>query len=412
MMAPDDRQLCVLFVDDDAETCALFRSALGSEFSVLTAASAAEALDVLRAPGSRVGVVVSDQRMPGESGSTFLTKVRNEAPLTVRILTTAYSDLDAAIESVNHGAIYKYVVKPWKLDELRATLRQAMEYRRLQRERDLLLTEKLATLRHLLVADRVRSLAVLARGLSHHIRNALTPLESHVYLAKAERDGDRHAEGEAAHWRELWTDAESVNRHLLDLVDGVNAATIDAPFRFDDQVELGALLASGQRRAQGSDEPILLEFTPPPRAVRLRCDAESMTRMFAALMRQMVRIGGSGTRIRIECQGEASVWGSPAARLWLRSHGDWPREAVSQLLTPFAMAPYGAAQTNSELLTAFFIVHHHGGTLQMHTRAPEGPGFELELPHDPFEVERPPIDKSLLDCLVLHAEDWARVNGE
>lgn len=411
-MAHDDRQLCVLFVDDDEETCTFFRAALEPEFSVVTAASAAAALELLRAPGSRVGVVVSDQRMPGESGSAFLTKVRHEDPMTVRILTTAYSDLDAAIESVNEGSIYKYVVKPWNLEELRASVRLAMEYRLLRRERDLLLTEKLTTLQHLLVADRVRSLAVLARGLSHHIRNALTPLESHVFLARSELDGDGRAESEDVRWRELWTDAETVNRHLLDLVESVSAATIDPAYRFDDQIDLATLLRSGHAQAQSSGESILLELTDQPAAVLLRCDAELMKRMFAALMRQMARIGGSGSRLTAEYLGVTSVWGSPGEWLRLRSQGGWSREAATNLFTPFAMAPYGTARTDSELLTAFFIVHHHGGTLELHTHAPEGPGFELKLPHDPFEVERPPLDKSLLERLVLHAEDWARVKRE
>jgi hypothetical protein len=134
-----------------------------------------------------------------------------------------------------------------------------------------------------------------------------------------------------------------------------------------------------------------------------------MTRMFAALLRQMARIGGSGTAVSAEYLGAASVWGGPAEWLRLRATGAWDRAAVASLFTPFAMAPYGAAKTDSDLLTAFFIVHHHGGTLELHTQAPEGPGFELKLPHDPFEVERPPIEKNLFERLFLHAGDWQRV---
>jgi two-component system probable response regulator PhcQ len=409
MRAYDYRQLSVLFVDDEEPTCNFFRLALEPEFSVLTAASAAEALQILRAESPRVGVVVSDQRMPGESGSVFLTKVRHEDPMTVRILTTAYSDLDAAIEGVNQGSIYKYVVKPWDLNDLRTTVRQAMEYRLLRQERDLLVTEKLATLQHLLVADRVRSLAVLARGLSHHIRNALTPLESHVFLAKADLDGENPAESEYVHWREIWNDAETVNRHLLDMVENVSAVTIDAKYHFDDHAELEVLLRLGQEQAMASGESIPLHVSTPIPAVPLRCDATLMTRMFAALLREMARIGGSGTALTAEYLGAASVWGSTAERLRLRATGAWDRRTVADLFTPFAMAPYGAAKTDADLLTAFFIVHHHGGTLELHAQAPDGPGFELKLPRNPFDVVRPPIEKNLLERLFLHAEDWQRV---
>jgi FixJ family two-component response regulator len=409
MHAHDYRQLSVLYVDDEEDTCKLFRLALEPEFAVLTAASAADALQILRAEDSRVGVVISDQRMPGESGAVFLTQVRHEDPMTVRILTTAYFDLDAAIEAVNRGSIYKYVVKPWDLNDLRATLRQAMEYRLLRQERDLLVNEKLATLQHLLVADRVRSLAVLARGLSHHIRNALTPLESHVFEARAELDGGARSEGDSHPLHEIWTDAETVNRHLLDMVENVSAATIDAKYDFDDHAPVTLLLERGHEQARESAEPLPMERIGSSAPVPLRCDVALMTRMFAALLRQMARLGGGSGALTAEYLGTTSVWGTPAEWLRLRATGAWNRQAVASLFTPFAMAPYGAGKTDADLLTAFFIVHHHGGTLELHTQAPEGPGFELKLPHDPFSVERPPIEKNLLERLFLHAEDWQRV---
>jgi two-component system probable response regulator PhcQ len=409
MKGYDYRQLSILFVDDEEQACKYFRLALEPEFSVLTAASAREALEVLRAQHANIGIVVSDQRMPGDSGSAFLTKVRQEEPSTVRILTTAYSDMDAAIEAVNSGSIYKYIVKPWDLNDLRVTLRRAMEYRLLRQERDLLVKEKLATLQHLLVADRVRSLAVLAKGLSHHIRNALTALESYVFLAKAELDNEVHAQSDYEYWREIWTDAESVNRHLLELVENVSAATVDPCYRFDEQVELSVLLERGHRQAQPPSGGTPLSVLASKAPVTLRCDATLMTRMFAGLLRQMARIGGEGTQVTVEYLGKTRVWGSPAEWLRLRSTGEWNRESISSLFTPFAMAPYGAAKTDSDLLTAFFIVHHHGGTIEMHPRAPEGPGFELKLPHDPLAIERPSLEPGLLERLFLHTEDWERI---
>jgi two-component system, probable response regulator PhcQ len=410
MKGYDFKQLSVLFVDDEEQACKYFRLALEPEFVVLTARSAAEALETLRHHGSGIGIVISDQRMPGDSGSTFLTKVRHEEPKTVRILTTAYSDMDAAIEAVNSGAIYKYIVKPWDLNDLRITLRRAMEYRLLRQERDLLVDEKLATLQHLIVADRVRSLAVLAKGLSHHIRNALTALESYVFLAKAELEREPGRFGsEYDYWREIWTDAESVNRRLLELVESVSDATFDPKYRFDDTVELGALIDSGHARAcQTGDLPALrvLASTAP---VALQCDATLMTRMFAALLRQLARVSGGNSVLTLEYLGATTVWGSPAQWVRLRSTDEWDSQAVSSLFTPFAVSVDGSTKADSDLLTAFFIAHHHGGTLDMHTRGPEGPGFELKLPINPLQVERPGIEKGLLERMFLHAEEWERI---
>jgi len=95
------------------------------------------------------------------------------------MLTTAYSDLDSAIDAVNSGAIFKYVVKPWDLRELRGCLLRGMEFFLLQQERDTLLREKMSVLQRLVVTDRVRSLAILAAGLA-----ALAMIPTAVYVFK------------------------------------------------------------------------------------------------------------------------------------------------------------------------------------------------------------------------------------
>jgi serine/threonine-protein kinase len=72
-----------------------------------------------------IQVVVSDQRMPGMTGAELLRQVRANAPKTVRLLLTGYSDLAALVGSVNEGEIFRFVKKPWDNDEIRATLAEA-----------------------------------------------------------------------------------------------------------------------------------------------------------------------------------------------------------------------------------------------------------------------------------------------
>ena len=116
---------------------------------------------------------MTDQRMPGEKGVWLLEKARQLRPRIIRILATAYADMDAAIAAVNTGAIYKYVTKPWDPPQLENTLKRGLEFFMVQRERDQLLKEKMSVLHNMMIADRIVSLGLLAAGLSHHIRNAL-----------------------------------------------------------------------------------------------------------------------------------------------------------------------------------------------------------------------------------------------
>ena len=122
----------VLFVDDERPNLAVFTAMCGDDFPVLTAGSAAEALALMRV--HEVGVVLSDQRMPGVTGVQFLEQVRAEFPDTVRMLVTAYADLGATIDAINKGHVRRYIRKPWEPEELKGYLAEAMARYQTQRE--------------------------------------------------------------------------------------------------------------------------------------------------------------------------------------------------------------------------------------------------------------------------------------
>ncbi|HET9870093.1 MAG TPA: response regulator, partial [bacterium] len=142
----DYKKFYVLYVDDEEKSLKYFRQTFGDKFPILTAPSAEEGLRILKENQDKTAVLMTDQRMPGEKGIQFLEKARQLNPRILRILVTAYSDLETAIEAVNTGAIYKYVTKPWDIPQLENTLRRAVEFFIVQSERDQLLREKMSVL--------------------------------------------------------------------------------------------------------------------------------------------------------------------------------------------------------------------------------------------------------------------------
>ncbi len=159
---PDTRR-SILYIDDEEKALKYFRMAFSPKFSIFTASSGEEGLALLRREGDKIGVVVSDQRMPGMIGADVLGTVRQEFPRMVRILTTAYSDLQSAILAVNKGYIYQYVVKPWEVAELEMVLHRALDYHHILSERNELLRLKMSTLQRIICCDRVKWL-LLAFG--------------------------------------------------------------------------------------------------------------------------------------------------------------------------------------------------------------------------------------------------------
>ena len=119
----------ILFVDDDVKALLGYERVLHREFQVTTATGGAEGLATLQANGP-YAIVISDMRMPAMNGADFLAQVRQRSPSTVRMLLTGYADLDAAIEAVNAGNIFRYLTKPCRKDDLVHAIESGLEYYR------------------------------------------------------------------------------------------------------------------------------------------------------------------------------------------------------------------------------------------------------------------------------------------
>ena len=110
----------LLVADDDPQVLAAVRRDLRSHYrenyTILSAASGAEALETVRELKTRadsLAMVISDQRMPGMFGVELLARLREVYPLARRVLLTAYSDIDAAIKAINQAHLDYYLSKPW-----------------------------------------------------------------------------------------------------------------------------------------------------------------------------------------------------------------------------------------------------------------------------------------------------------
>ncbi len=108
----------VLYVDDEPLARKMFTLAFEGKAEVVCAESAGEARQILHVRRGNVAVVVSDERMPGETGLNFLASVRKLWPGVRRMLTTAYADAETMIACINRAAIHRLVVKPWTIDQL------------------------------------------------------------------------------------------------------------------------------------------------------------------------------------------------------------------------------------------------------------------------------------------------------
>ena len=139
----------VLCVDDEPNVLAAIERNLFGEFEVVVAKSGEAGLDAVRW-GEKFAVIVSDMRMPGMDGATFLAKAREISPDSVRILLTGQADVQSSIAAINKGAIFRYLCKPCPKDELIAKLNDAVrQYRLICAEKELLATTLTASVKTL-----------------------------------------------------------------------------------------------------------------------------------------------------------------------------------------------------------------------------------------------------------------------
>ncbi|MBU1214661.1 MAG: response regulator [Gammaproteobacteria bacterium] len=113
----------LLLIDDEERILRSLRMLFFIGYNVRTTTEPNEAIRILRE--EKVHVIVSDQRMPQMQGSELLRIARETSPATMRILLTGYSDLDASIASVNEGEVFRYLMKPWNVEEVKKVVAEA-----------------------------------------------------------------------------------------------------------------------------------------------------------------------------------------------------------------------------------------------------------------------------------------------
>jgi len=130
----------VLYIDDEIHNLIAFKASFRRDFIVFTAESAEEGRLILEQ--NEVHVILSDQRMPKMTGIEFFESIIPAFPDPIRILITGYTDINAVIDAINRGQVYKYLTKPWNDSEVKNFIDKAFEVYKLRKE-NIQLTKKL-----------------------------------------------------------------------------------------------------------------------------------------------------------------------------------------------------------------------------------------------------------------------------
>ena len=396
----DYKKYAIIYVDDEEKSLEYFTRAFKDQFRILTASNAEEGYHIFEEHHDEIALLITDQRMPGEKGVDLLQRVRRVNPRILRILVTAYSDIDAAIDAVNSGAIYKYINKPWNIPELRLILKQGLEFFIVQQERDHLMQHKLSVINNIVIADRVISFGILATGLGHYVRNSMAAVRTFLDLAP-DRLKEENVDFQNLHnpnfWKEFYQQVQDQVSRILELFNDISVTSEESLATFQDQLQMRALIETVLKRLNNSykHKDIKVNNHISDKLPTLTVDKVRFHRLFDLLIENIINNLPAGSEININANEQATYNGyGPKIQIEIKDNGPGlPQDELRSLFYPFNERGYEKKEFGTNLLACYFIVYHHGGKIDVKTEEGGGMIFTLEFRTKP-QLHLPVEDES------------------
>lgn len=392
----------VLYVDDEAPALKYFDRMFADEFSIVTALNAADARKLLDTSEEPIGVLLTDQRMPGEQGVDLLDYARRHHPLTVRILTTAFSDLPSAIAAVNTGGAYQYVTKPWDFDALRILLRQALDLFQLRVSHDELLAQKAYVWQQLSHNDANRGLLGLCAAAERWNPRALQGLLDYSQAARGmgSEGGDN-----AARSLSVAASGAAELEFLVELARLINEVTPRDPLAIK---ELGArtILQESIERFQRMETPegVHISAVELPPDVSIVGDHPRLVALISLLLGRISNLDGDDLNIQID----SGVSSSDHLSLSLTARNKtWPRTGWEPLFSAIDVSRLDRNDHALDLLPAFLMAAELHIALEVITPSPGlFGGFLLTIPRHHAAPATTLTASEIADKLMEQPDDY------
>ncbi len=399
----------VLYVDDEAKALQYFREAFEDQFDIHTASNVAEGYAVLMERGHEIAVLMTDQRMQGEQGVELLEKARRLNPNLVRILVTAYTDYDTAVEAVNVGRIFRYIHKPWDPEEMQNTLERATDLYRALVERERLLGEKFDTMRHVMMSDKVAGLSILAEGLNHHLRNALTVIRAFIDLTPMKLRDELHGAppADAAFWTDLHHQAQDQMIRIHNVLGRLGEASHSRALPCEHFVEVVDVLDETATLYMHSFElkGIRLDHYVHPGVPPMRVNKDRFHQLWRLLLADELTHLAAGDSVKIHAEPCLDSGERASVRFTLEDSGAWAtRDCVANLFDPFFVRTHQPSEIGVSMTACYVIVHQHGGHISASVREEGGLRIQITLPVD-CNIPAPDAE-AFFQRLLDHERRW------
>ena len=388
---PESGPFRILAVDDDALALNLVERVFEEDPDVRTRVTTSPKEALGWSIEQPFDLILADQRMGEMTGLELLQRMRVLQPDAVRILLTAYPDLQVALQAINEGLVYRFVLKPWNVDDMRITVRRAVEARRVERDNEELSLKLRRQFDELVQAERMAMLGRLSAGIGHELGNAVMPLVGQLSMLDLRlstllgRIDDAAKDPLAGQIKQSVGIMRTAGKQVMAIVSGLKGyahkAPEAAPWNVNDGVRT-VLQLLAHRLKHGAKVQLTTQLGAVPDIV---CRADEMMQVLLNL------IGNALDELDEAGGGELTITtssGRDGVRIQVRDTGrGLPQRVRDNLFAPFVSTKPPGVGTGLGLSICKSIVEAHGGTISVETADGQGTTFTVSLP---IEARPPP----------------------
>jgi len=391
----------ILYIDDEEKSLKYFQAIFGDIAPIYTARSPEEGFACFVENKDRLALVLSDKKMPNESGIDLLKRIREHDPAPFRILVTAFADLNMAVECLNDGLLYSYLTKPWDPLELEHRLLRALRHFEVLREREQLLEQKSQIVEQLVMADKASGIGILSRGLNHHLRNSLTVMRTFFDMLPYQIEEEfGRVPKESDFWTEYLHEAgvqiDRMTRMLSRLAEG-------SENRITEHLEalnVAEVVRANLDLLENEGENVRIDLRVDDEDLVVQAEPTAIAQMVRMLLQEAKKnLSGEGT-VGIDITSEE---GAEGVILTVCDDGPTiPEKERQHLFDPFFVRSDKPEELGMNLLACYMTVFRHGG--QICSRSDEDGRNLIEI-RLPFE---PPSDESKKGFSIADREEQFR----
>lgn len=394
-----DNKIGILYVDDESVALKYFEEIFENMAPVFTAVNGEEGVRVFKEHEHEIGVVLSDKNMPKMNGLDFLAEVRRINDRPIRILVTAYKDLNQAVDALNDGLLHAYLTKPWETKDMMSKMRKSLDLFWIKQEKGRLLRDRASFYQELMAAEKVNSIETLSIGLDHHISKALQVVKSYFDMIPAQLDQelDGAMPKDRFFWDEYYSNVGQQMDRIESILNGLSECLLSdasgqaSTLNVSSGIDIGDLIAEVGKAETANQNGV--DFVIRGEQGVIDGDQVKLLRLFSTLFRESIQNIGpdKNGQIDIVIEEETLSDGSKGLSIFLSDDGiPIEPETRKRLFDPFFIRSNRPTDPGLGLLSCFVITYQHGGMIAADTNSKKNTIHLLlpQSPRSPRELEK------------------------